>query len=961
MKSWKKPTPEEVQRAIALLAHKEQYCYFFNCLENPEWIEPLWAWGFFRNPPPPERNEEEGTIRFPRWPEARYLARMAPHKPELVAEVIQQMPDTDNVTVQDDLVDALLMMPPEVAAKLVGNAERWAESAHVLFLLPDKLGKLIAHMAKGGKTGEAMAIARVLLEVLPDPKQEQLSQLEEPYQFPPEPQGRFEPWHYEQILQKHYPELVRAAGIPALDLLGDLLEKAIRLSRRRADDEGPEDFSYVWRPAIEDHPQNIRHSISDVLVGGLRDAAILAVRSGKATVEEIVKALERRPWKVFRRIALHVLDVFTDQAGPLVAERLTDRRLFDDVGLLHEYVALLRKGFPRLSPENQQTILGWIEEGPDVEGFKEWRKQETGFLPPEDEIARYREIWQLDWLARLGADSLPGDWRERYEKLVSTYGEPEHPDFVSYYTSWVGHTSPKTADELKAVSVEEIVVYMQTWRPSQSHFGEPSPEGLGRVLSSVVAEEPYRFASMATRFQDLDPTYVRALLSGLRDGLKPEKAFDWGPVLDLCEWVVKQPRKIPGRDVKDRSADPDWGWTRKTIASLLSAGFKNGPGSIPIELRDKTWAILVPLTEDPDPTPEDEQRDSGSSMDPATLSINTTRGEAMHAVVRYALWVRRHHEKQTDAEERLRQGFEEMPEVRDVLDAHLDTAHDPSLAIRAVYGQWFPWLVLLDPGWARENVSRIFPLDMQHKEYFEAAWNTYIAFCRPYDDVLELLRDWYGYAIERIGSSRVDVHWPADPGERLAEHLMALYWRGKIDLTDPLLETFWNKASDSLRAHAIKFIGHALRQTQKPVPDEILVRLQRLWEERFSRAKEEPANHEKEVSAFGWWFVSDNLDSDWAIAQLHEALQLIPKTNPDHMVLEKLARTVETHPQKSVECLRMMAEGDREGWGIYASRQDIRRILGVALSQVSARDEAKRVINYLGRRGFLEFRDLLER
>jgi len=103
------------------------------------------------------------------------------------------------------------------------------------------------------------------------------------------------------------------------------------------------------------------------------------------------------------------------------------------------------------------------------------------------------------------------------------------------------------------------------------------------------------------------------------------------------------------------------------------------------------------------------------------------------------------------------------------------------------------------------------------------------------------------------------------------------------------------------------------------------------------------------------------LDSDWAIAQLHEALQLIPKTNPDHMVLEKLARTVETHPQKSVECLRMMAEGDREGWGIYASRQDIRRILGVALSQVSARDEAKRVINYLGRRGFLEFRDLLER
>jgi len=43
------------------------------------------------------------------------------------------------------------------------------------------------------------------------------------------------------------------------------------------------------------------------LVSGIRDAAELVVRSGLATIEETVKLLESKPWKVFRRIALHLI------------------------------------------------------------------------------------------------------------------------------------------------------------------------------------------------------------------------------------------------------------------------------------------------------------------------------------------------------------------------------------------------------------------------------------------------------------------------------------------------------------------------------------------------------------------------------------------------------------------------------------------------------------------------------
>ncbi|MBT9260256.1 MAG: hypothetical protein KM310_10995 [Clostridiales bacterium] len=934
--------------------------YFFNRLQHPGWLHPLWSEGFFRRPPAAIRDEEEGTIRFPPWPEARYLSRMAPHKPDLVAEIIQEMDDTDNAAVLSDLLDALLAMPPDAAPRLVEKAARWAESPY--FLVPGKLGQLVAHWASAGRTTEALRVARVLLDVLPDEHRLE-SAPEEDYRLPPEPRARFDTWNYEEILKKHYPELVMAAGLPALELLCDLLDRAIRLSRRRDDDQGPEDYSVIWRPAIEDHLQNDGHTIKDALVTAVCDAAELVVRSGQGTAEEVVNALERRPWKVFRRIALHVLQVFPDQAEALAAERLTDRALFEDVGLRHEYVLLLRDCFQRLTHEDRATILGWIEAGPDVEKFKRWREEATGSPPSDDSVAR-REIWQRDWLARIRPENLPGELQERYRELVGKYGEPNHVEFPVYTESgWVGPTSPKSVDELKAMSVQEIVEFLKTWRPPDNAFCEPSPEGLGRVLSSVVAQDPGPFAVEAKRFQGLDPTYIRAVLSGLRDALKQGGTFDWEPVLDLCGWALSQPRESPGRQVgEEMEADLDWGWTRKTIADLLSTGFDDGPGSIPIRLRVKVWHILKPLSEDPEPTPEHEERYGGSNMDPATLSINTTRGEAMHAVVRYALWVRRHMEGQADAEDQPRRGFDEMPEVREVLDAHLDVAQEPSLAIRAVYGQWFPWLVLLDSEWARDNATRIFPIGQGEEALLQAAWNSYVTFCRPYDNVLDILREQYRHAAERIGCRRDDTRWLANPDERLVEHLMAFYWRGKLSLEDPLFTAFWEKATDALRGHALGYVGRALKQTIGEIPAEVLDRLTQLWAVRLARAKQSQSRADlvKEMAAFGWWFVSDKFDVGWAIAQLSESLQLVHQTDPYHRVLEYLERTVETHPVESIQCLRLIAEGDREGWNLSAGRDHVRRILEVALRNPTAGEEAERIIHYLGSRGFLEFRNLLE-
>jgi hypothetical protein len=395
------------------------------------------------------------------------------------------------------------------------------------------------------------------------------------------------------------------------------------------------------------------------------------------------------------------------------------------------------------------------------------------------------------------------------------------------------------------MSVREIISFLADWkRPSDDPIGQ-SPEGLGRELTSLVASEPTCFAEKADRFRQLDPTYVRSFISGVLGAAKQSKSFPWSPVFTLCRWVLKQPREIPGRENYTLDQDKDWLGTRAEIADLFSTGFKAGDAEIPFAHRTSVWRILKQLTDDPHPTPEDEERQGGSEMDPATYSINTIRGEAMHALMRYALWVQRH-VKEEKGEEEAALGFEVMPEVRKTLDYHLDPRRDPSLAIRSVYGQWLPWLIMIDQTWVEQNLPRIFPADENLRQLRDAAWDTYVRFNEAYTNIFEVLRGEYHRAIERLGEERKrDGRNFHKPNQHLASHLMLLYGRGKLDLNDPEgpLTRFYEKAPDKLCAHALWYIGCGLSEAKEDLPTAILEAVQNLWQRRLSVARNDGASH----------------------------------------------------------------------------------------------------------------------
>jgi hypothetical protein len=190
---------------------------------------------------------------------------------------------------------------------------------------------------------------------------------------------------------------------------------------------------------------------------------------------------------------------------------------------------------------------------------------------------------------------------------------------------------------------------------------------------------------------------------------------------------------------------------------------------------------------------------------------------------------------------------------------------------------------------------------------------------------------------------------------------MTFYWHGALALDDRLLARFYTKASVELRSHAMRFIGQSLREAET-VAGDVINRLKALWESRLRATKhnQRPAS---ELTEFGWWFVSDKFDEDWALGQLQNALRNAGKIEPDFMVAQKLAEIAKRMPSLSVECLELMVESDREGWGIHGWEHEAREVLEAALrsSDRSVAQKAETIIHRLGARGHMGFRELLKR
>jgi hypothetical protein len=949
MPSWTPPTAEDIQQVALLAARPEARAYFFDRLENPSWVGALHEAGFFTPPDPVP--VEDGYVRFPPWPEGRHLARAAVLAPAAVSAVLTALGRQENPAATRALLEAATALSDERLVALAKRVVEWLSGPYPEYF-SDQAVVLIRRLLTIESDGlEAM---RTLLEIQPDPRRsEKAASADGIIHASLEASSRLSDWEYERAIQSLVRDLVEECGLDGVLALSDLLDDAL-LHSAWDDEADRAALSHIWRPAIEDHAQNSEIGVKNTLVSGVRDAALAYSSRGRAELGEVVAELESRS-VLHRRIGLHVL-AFGHADTALVSARVGDRQLFDDHRLRHEYSTLLQRQFGNADSKAQQSVLQWIADGPDVEGYRQRHLQLDGEPPTAEAVEHYRQAWQRDWYSYV-EPYLDETMAAVYSDLVESLGPAEHPDFPSWSSGWVGPESPYSRDDLSQLEVGEVTNLLRSWLPADEsswHFG-PSIEGLGRVLREDVKERASMYSAGASTFMNLDPTYVRSLFTGLESALRDGGSIDWAQSLSLAEYVVSQPFE-PDEEVPDRDRDPGWRWCRREVASLLRTGFSDRADRIPHVYRERAWSVIERLLHNPNPSPEHEQVYGGDNMDPLTLSINTNRGTAMHAVIEYALWVRRELEA---AGGDVSVGFDAMPEVRDALDAHLDPHVDPSFAVHAVYGRWLPWLLLLDEVWVQDRHPALFPSEPLGT-YRDVVWATYISWCPPYDSAFRALRSDYERSVKAVPSGVAAGAFHRESIDaKLGQHLIIFFWRGLADIS--LLDEFFRRSDDELASNVMEFVGRVLHNTTGDLSPGSRIRLQQLWERRLVAGARHPEVHKAELRTFGMTFASGKLDPEWALANLERAIALAGAPKLGHWVVERLVDLVASLPAVATRILAAMLENPEKEWDHIGWRDEARAIieLGVRSGDPAAVDSCRSIVDYYVRRGDLEFRELL--
>ena len=256
------------------------------------------------------------------------------------------------------------MKEPHLAAYWTNKEADWVASQQYLYLsLPEKLANLACNLAKAGGSLQALKLIKTVLAISPGTPIEDKDLKEESIKIPPEPTVRFDLYSYEQIIKKYIPQLIETIGKVVLLMLHDLLEAAVSLSMHFPNKRFPEDYSYIWRPAVEDDKRNLGHNLKDILVSGVRDGAEYLSMKSPEIIPELVQNLEGRRWKIFHRITLHLLRRFPEDARDLLADRLTARILFDDaeVSIRHEYSLLMEKCFASLTKDHKKLYSNGLK------------------------------------------------------------------------------------------------------------------------------------------------------------------------------------------------------------------------------------------------------------------------------------------------------------------------------------------------------------------------------------------------------------------------------------------------------------------------------------------------------------------------------------------------------------------------------------------------------------------------
>jgi hypothetical protein len=636
--------------------------------------------------------------------------------------------------------------------------------------------------------------------------------------------------------------------------------------------------------------------------------------------------------------------------------------------------------------EDYLRLLRWPE--------YEWTlKKCFSILPEEDQRSYVKRVISLfgsadkeGWIKHLGYNLLSCiyEWLEEPEikdaqkvfgKALNSVYQPR-ASISDIKGGWVSPKAPIDQEELSKMPIMEIVGKLKNeWEPKKIKKQDQikdilSPlnaEGMSKAIESDIEHRFQEYLSESALFFDrnqLDPHYTYALLNGIFDVIRKKKCpanIDWSGMIELLANIVDSGKALEfNHGPREREHHDAWlqSWeaVHDAMADVLQATID---GLSPEDFR-KQRSNLINISEyllkHPDPTPETEnekikeiERDPQTGdeksigSDPLTIAINSVRGRAFQAFVKFV---------EKDGETKQKTTIPILsPDVKKIF---IDCLHkENTRAVMFLFGQYLPFFFYQDREWIRSIVPGIFSDDPKRKNLYLAAWEGYLV-QNLYLEFFNELADYYKKAIKLDPTEYTSRKYFKNLDTGLANHIaLAFVHISEFGFSSELFRLFWDKNIPARHKEFISFIGRYCISRDKAKEWNAnkkidIEKLKQLWDWTLKNN-----NNSDVLIGFDLWMDAEKeiFDIPWLAKHIRDSLEKINgKMEWDHSLTQSFSILAKNAPFETLHILRiyfMGSEGVRKRRSWYYVDDSLLDVFKTLYKNTVTKDETDALINEL--------------
>lgn len=873
---------------------------FFRKIKGIKWFDYLYKKGYFNpeNIPKPVPAKEEGYVSIPYWPATDYLAKTSDElgsdeNKEYASKFLDILKNVTKYAIEHDISnyrtwwkfsEIIQNIPPAVIElDDIEIVEYWLNDKFERGLVAQEIGEKWIRQLLESNDIHSLQLALRLLSYL---FKVVLNERNLGGTVNRESSLRFNYYYADKITKN----VANLAGIKLGQEAALIFDGQLKLV---LDELKSDSWSAIWRPAIEEHEQNkYREDAKNILVDAYRDSIRGYISAKPEDAYKYIKGMLGGDYQTIHRLAVLTISENFHLCGDLLDTLLDDKYL--DSNYQHEMWHLLNRNYQRFSEPQKQRTLGLIS--------KITKADEEGNIH-EGATAYNKAIW----LAAIRNHS-EEEAKLYSENVAIAKTEPDHPDFSSYTSAgWVGHESPISLEDLRALSIEELVEKLKSYNDSGG-FREPSIEGLSKTFKQVVMITPLSFYDQLSKFTELDLAYIYEIIEAFSELWTKKTQLPWNDIwpclLGFCSTVIGQDRFWDPENEKQRVPFvANRYWIVSGIGQLLEAGTKSDDHAFSEKYLNDAETIITLLLD------QEEGNEYKKDSDAVSISINSPRGRCLEALINLTLRSCRLSDRKNNKDH-----SNVWAHFQPFYDAELERADSekPEYEFATLIANYLPNFLYMSKEWVLGNLDRIFDQNRYPKWLYAMQGYSYVG--TVYKEIYQYLKE-HGDYLKALDDENIKDQIK----EKVIQNIAVAYINDfeSFSDNDSLIGTLISRNDHEELNHLIWFIWTLRKKGDEDMKNKVY----KLWPKILENIDLSTREGERMASQLCHWAIFvDKIDNERNKLLLAIA-PYADETHNSYELLKSIAGISQTQPFEAHAIWMKMLEGATPDYPEEAVRQ----------------------------------------